>query len=141
VTPHRVLPFVLTIPLLLLLSSVRLAGTGPFPGVFSGNGISGLSKCPSLPIPWEDDRMATGLPIPEPDGKRTVRKVPRVRVVVPEKPYAVLRGFRPGPSVFPPPILDSLAESLILSRPPPAVSHSEGDGGSDGNDRIGHEDS
>lgn len=132
-TPNRVLPFVLTIPLLLLLFSVRMAGTGEISGVFSGNGASNLSHRLPLPIPWEDDAMATGLPAPAPDGKRTVRKVPRVRVVAPEKPVAVLRGFRPDPSVVPPPTLDSLTESLLLSRPPPTVSRTVGNGGSDGN--------
>lgn len=141
VTPHRVLPFVLTIPLLLLLGSIRMAGTGECAVVFSGNGDSGLSHRLPLPIPWEDDTMATGLPVPEQDGKRTVRKIPRVRVVAPEKPVVVLRGFRPGWGVFPPPTLDSLTISLILSRPPPAVSLLEGNGGSDGNDRNGQEDS
>lgn len=128
VTPHRVLPFVLTIPLLLLLFSVRMAGTGAPSVASSGNGASGLSHRLPLPSPWEDDGMATGLPVPDQDGKRTSRKAPRVRVEAPEKPVAVFKGFRPGPGVIPPPTLDSLTISLILSRPPPAASLSGGHG-------------
>jgi hypothetical protein len=128
VTPHRVLPFVLMIPLLLLLVSVRMAGTGGHAVVFSGNGASGLSHRLPIPIPWEDDGMATGLPVPEQDGKRTVRKIPRVRVEAPDKPLVAFKGFRPGPGVFPLPTLDSLTISLILSRPPPAASPFGGNG-------------
>lgn len=135
-TPHRVLPFVLTIPLLLLLCSVRMAGIHEYSIVFSGTGASALSHRLPLPIPWEDDTMATGLPVPDPDGKRAGRKVPRVRVLAPEKPNAAFRGFRPGPIAFQRLILDSMAESLVLSRPPPAGFLPIGNGGNDGNARA-----
>ena len=135
-TPHRVLPFVLTIPLLLLLCSVRMAGIHEYSIVFSGTGASALSHRLPLPIPWEDDTVATGLPVPVPDGKRAGRKVPRVRVLAPEKPNAELRGFRSGPIIAPRLILDSMAESLVLSRPPPAGFLPIGNGGNDGNARA-----
>ena len=132
-TLHRVLPFVLSIPLLLLLCSVRMAEIREYSTGFSGTGASALTHRLPLPIPWEDDTMAAGLPAPDPGGKRAGRKVPRVRVIAPEKPNAAFRGFRPGPIVFQRSILDSMAESLVLSRPPPAGFLPAGKGGSDGN--------
>ena len=139
-TPHRVLPFLLAIPLLLLFLSVRVGDPGVASGVFSGGGPSRLSHRLPIPIPWEDDVLTTGLPARRPVAKRTARKLVPARVIAFGKPAAVRPGFRPGSRpgsrVVVSSSVDSLAESLLLSRPPPTVSPPDGNGGREGNDGI-----
>lgn len=136
VTTHRVLPFVLAIPLLLLFFSGHVAGPDLRSSVFNGRGLSGISDRLPLPIPLEDDALATGLPAPEPVGKRTARKGPFTRVVYSAEPAPVPPGFHSGPMNIPPSMMNSLAASLFLSRPPPADPGCVENGGSEGNDDV-----
>ena len=135
-TPHRVLPFLLAIPLLLLFLSARAGDSGVASGLSPVGGLSSLSHRLPVPIPWEDDVLTTGLPARRPVAKRTVRKPVPVCVIVSGKPVVVRPGFRPGSRIVVSSFVDSLEESLLLSRPPPAVPPPDGDGGGEGNDGI-----
>ncbi|GAB4238556.1 MAG: hypothetical protein OHK0028_16200 [Deltaproteobacteria bacterium] len=138
VTPRRVLSLILTIPLLLLFLAVRPIGPVPASGDSSCAGPGGLSHRLPIPVPWEDDVLATGLPIAPHPGKRTVRKLVPANVHCVERPGPAARGFRPGPrsARFSP--THALSVSLLLSRPPPAAPPPEGYGGRGGNDDIPH---
>jgi hypothetical protein len=129
VTLQRVLPVLLAIPIMLLFLPIPSVDPGAVSGLSSGVGPFRLSHRFPIPIPWEDDVLATGLPTPPPIGKRALRKLVPARILVSRNPPVVRRRFPPDPRValFSP--LDTLTESLHLSRPPPTVAPFDGNGG------------
>lgn len=137
-TPHRVLPFVLGVPLLLLAFSARHPAPVAQPVVARGIPPVGLTHPLPIPIPWQDDEYATGLPADQQSGKRIVRKFVPSRTVFSWKPSCVAWRFRPGVDEPFPSIVDSLTESLVLSLPPPAIFRVDRFGGSVGNDVKSH---
>ena len=122
VTPHRVLPFILAIPFILLLGAVPPAAvdTGlveicvqPVP--------RGFNKVP-VSAPWEDDVFTDGIPpgsagddIPR-RKTRPFRTIPRHEPAGRTLPH---RSGTAGPRLV---LIETLLDAFLIGLPPPAVS-------------------
>ncbi len=133
VTPLRILPSILAIPLLLLVFPPMLAGGPAVSDALSPcDGPCRLAHRLPVPIPWEDDTLTAGLPPPPSIGKRTLRKWVPVRLPIVGKPRPVRSAFPSGFRLFSSFPIDDLVKTLCLSRPPPAGLPHNGDGGRKG---------
>jgi len=122
VTPHRVLPFILTIPLLLLLVAIPppAVGTGLVP-IAVQSVPRGVHKTP-LPAPWEDDAFTDGIP-PDSAGNDIPRRKARPSRTIPRnEPMGRTFSHRSG-TVGPRLVLiETLLDAFLIGLPPPAVS-------------------
>jgi hypothetical protein len=121
VTPHRVLPFILTIPLLLLLVGVPPAAvdTGLVP-ISVQSVPRGFHKAP-VPAPWEDDVFTDGIP-PGPAGNDIPRRKARPSRTIPrdERMGRTLpfRSGTEGPRLV---LIQTLLDAFLIGLPPPVV--------------------
>jgi len=123
VTPHRVLPFILTIPLLLLLVGIPpppVVDTGLVP-ISVQSVRRGFHKAP-VPAPWEDDVFTDGIP-PGPAGNDLSRRKARPSRTTPrdERTGRTL-PLRPGTVAPRLVIIETLLGAFRIGLPPPAVS-------------------
>ena len=122
VTPHRVLPFILTIPLLLLLVGVPPAAvdTGLVP--ISVQPVPrGVHKAP-VPAPWEDDVFTDGIPPGSAGNDIPRRKARPSRTIPRNEPMGRTFSHRSG-TVGPRLVLiETLLDAFLIGLPPPAVS-------------------
>jgi len=122
VTPHRVLPFILTIPLLLLLVGVppTAVDTGLVP-ISLQPVPRGLHKAP-VPAPWEDDVFTDGIP-PDSAGNDIPRRKARPSRTIPrDEPMGRTLPHRSG-TVGPRLVLiETLLDAFLIGLPPPAVA-------------------
>lgn len=119
VTPHRVPPFILAIPLLLLLVAIPPVpvDTGIVP-ISVHSTPCGFHKAP-VPVPWEDDAFTDGIP-PGPAGNGIQRRRVRSSGIVPrnersDKKLAV-RSRAVGPRLA---LIETLLDSFLIGLPPP----------------------
>jgi hypothetical protein len=122
VTPHRVLSFILAIPLLLLLAGVppTAVETG-LVAIFVQSVPRGFHKVPA-PVPWEDDVFTDGIP-PDSAGDdiprrktRPFRTIPRHEPAGRTLPH---RSGTAGPRLV---LIETLLDAFLIGLPPPAVS-------------------
>jgi hypothetical protein len=121
VTPHRVLPFILTIPLLLLLVGVPPAAvdTGFVPiSVRSVPG--GFHKAPA-PAPWEDDVFTDVIP-PDSAGNDLSRRKARPSRTIPRDERVggtlPLGSGTEGPRLV---LIQTLLDAFLIGLPPPVA--------------------
>jgi hypothetical protein len=123
VTPHRVLPFILAIPLLLLL-----IGIPPAPVVDTGlvpisvqSVRRGFHKAP-VPAPWEDDVFTDGIP-PGSSGNDLSRRKARPSRTTPRDERMgrtlPLRSGTVAPRLV---LIETLLDAFRIGLPPPAAS-------------------
>jgi hypothetical protein len=122
VTPHRVLPFILAIPLLLLLAGV------PPPAVDTGivanfvQSVShGFHKVPA-PVPWEDDVFADGIPPGSAGNDIPKRKTRPYRTIPRHEPMGSTLPHRSGTAGPRLVLIETLLDAFLIGLPPPAVS-------------------
>ncbi|HEX9205394.1 MAG TPA: hypothetical protein VF853_05660 [Candidatus Deferrimicrobiaceae bacterium] len=118
-SPHRILPLILTIPLLLLLGAGGvLRPCDPVP--FSCAVVPNQFERHDLPARWGDDFIQDALPAPSLADDETSRRLRVARVVLEGRPTTAAPFLRPGweKALFS--ALESLTDSLLLSRPPPS---------------------
>jgi hypothetical protein len=122
VTPHRVLPFILTIPLLLLLVAsppVPIA-TGLVP-ISVQSVPRGFHRAP-VPAPWEDDVFTDGIP-PDYSGNNFPRRKARPGRTVPRDEgmggSIPLRSATSVPHLV---LIKTLLNAFLIGLPPPAVA-------------------
>ena len=122
VTPSHVLPFILAIPLLLLLAAVPPAAvdTGLVP-IFVQSVPRGFHKAP-VPAPWKDDVFTDGIP-PDSAGNDIPRRKARPsRTISRDEPMGRSLPHRSG-TVDPRLVLiETLLDAFLIGLPPPAVS-------------------
>jgi hypothetical protein len=122
VTPHRVLPFILAIPFILLLDAVPPAAvdTGlveicvqPVP--------RGFNKVP-VSAPWEDDVFTDGIP-PGSAGDDIPRRKARPSRTIPRDERMGgslrLRSGTVGPHLV---LIETLLDAFLIGLPPPVDS-------------------
>ena len=122
VTPHRVLPFILTIPLLLLLVAIPppAVGTGLVP-IAVQSVPRGVHKTP-VPAPWEDDVFTDGIPPGSAGNDIPRRKARPSRTIPRNEPMGRTFSHRSG-TVGPRLVLiETLLDAFLIGLPPPAVS-------------------
>jgi len=118
-SPHRVLPLILTIPLLLLFAATgSRQAHGPVP--LSHAAVQTWFEPHALPGGWDDDVIKDALPAPPPDDDQTRRKLRVARVILKCEPSAVPPFRRQVWDMTSFTALDSLMESLRSGRPPPS---------------------
>lgn len=122
VTPHRVLPFILTIPLLLFLVAIPPAAVDT--GIVSisvGPVPRGFSRAP-LPAPWDDDVFTDGIP-PDLNGDDLTRRKARPSRTVPlDEQAGGIVPLRPGVVRSPLVLIEKLLGSFLIGLPPPVVA-------------------
>lgn len=121
VTPHRVLPFILTIPLLLMLARVPPAAVDTGFGPISVQSVpSGFHRVP-VPAPWEDDVFTVGIP-PDPAGDDTPRRKGRLSRINPRDERMgrsrPLRSGTDGPRLV---LIRKLLDAYLIGLPPPVA--------------------
>jgi hypothetical protein len=117
-SPHRILPLVLTIPLLLLFGA---AGPrhAPGPDTPSRAAVPIQFERHDLPAGWDDDVLKDALPAPPADDDQNRRKLRVTRVVLNCEPSTAPPLPYTGTGVVAFSAVDCLMESLLLGRPPP----------------------
>ncbi len=118
-SPHRVLPRVPTI-LFLVLGVVTVFGVAPDPVFPTGGSGHPRFERHALPVNSGDDFLQTGLPVSFPDDDESGRKLRAVQVPREREIPAKTGISRPCDSSVTRFAVDSLMDSLVLSRPPPA---------------------
>ena len=122
VTPCQILPFILAIPLLLLLVAVPPAavGTGLVP-ISVQSVPRGFHKAP-VPEPWEDDVFTDGIP-PDSAGSDISRRKARPSRTIPRNERMgrslPLRSRSAVPRLV---LIETLLDSFLIGLPPPVVS-------------------
>jgi hypothetical protein len=122
VTPHHALPFILAIPLLLLVFAIPPAAvdTGLVP-IFVQSVPRGFHKTP-VPVPWEDDVFMDGIP-PGSAGADIPRRKPRPSRTIPRDERMdrslPLRSGTVGPRLV---LIQALLDAFLIGLPPPGVS-------------------
>jgi hypothetical protein len=118
-SPHRILPLILTIPLLLLLGAGGvLRPRDPVP--LSHAVVPNQFERHDLPAGWGDDFIQDALPAPSLADDETGRRLRVARVVLEGRPSTAAPFLRPGREKALFSALESLMDSLLLSRPPPS---------------------
>jgi len=122
VTPCHVLPFILTIPLLLLLVAIPPAAvdTGLVP--ISVQSVPRAFHKAPVPAPWEDDVFTDGIP-PGPAGDDLSRRKARPSRTIPRDERMdrslPLRSGTVGPRLV---LIQALLDAFLIGLPPPGVS-------------------
>lgn len=121
VTPAHVFPFILAIPLFLLLAAIPSAAvdTGCVP--FSPHPVpDGFHKAP-MAAPWEDDAFTDGIP-PGPAGDDHSRRKARPSRTIP-RDERIGRGFPLCYGTVRPHLvlIETLLYSFLIGLPPPVV--------------------
>jgi hypothetical protein len=122
VTPRHVLPFILAIPLLLLLVAIPppAVGTGLVP-IAVQSVPRGVHKTP-VPAPWEDDAFTDGIP-PDSAGNDIPRRKARPSRTIPrdERMGGSLppRSGTEGPRLV---LIETLLDAFLIGLPPPVVA-------------------
>ena len=123
VTPRHVLPFILTVPLLLLLVAVpppAAVGTGVAP-ISVQTAPRGVHKAP-VPTPWEDDVFTDGIP-PDSAGNDIPRRKARPSRTIPrdERTGRILppRSGTEGHRLV---LIETLLDACLIGLPPPAAA-------------------
>jgi hypothetical protein len=122
VTPHGVLPFILAIPLLLLLFAIPPAAVDSGLVETSVRSVPlGINKVP-VPGPWEDDVFTDGIP-PDSAGNDIPRRKARPSRIVPrDQRVGRTHPLRSG-TVYPRLVLiGTLLDAFLIGLPPPVVS-------------------
>jgi hypothetical protein len=118
-SPHRILPLVLTIPVLLLF-----AATGSRPGHGPDTpfraAVQNRFERHAVPAGWDDDAIKDAFPAPPPDDDETRRKIRVARTILHCEPSAEPPFRRLVWDMTFVTALDSLMESLRSGRPPPS---------------------
>ena len=118
-SPHHILPLVLTIPLLLLLGAGGvLRPCDPVP--LSLAVVPDQFERHDLPAGWADEVIQDALPAPSFADDETSRRLRVARVVLEGRPSTAAPFLRPGRERALFSALESLTDSLLLSRPPPS---------------------
>ena len=121
VTPHRVLSFILAIPLLLLLAGVppTAVETG-LVAIFVQSVPRGFHKVPA-PVPWEDDVFTDGIP-PDSAGNDLPRRKARSSRTIPRDERTgrtlPLRSGAVAPHLV---LIETLLDAFLIGLPPPAM--------------------
>jgi hypothetical protein len=118
-SPHRILPLVLTIPLLLLLWAAEPLSVH-VPATLSHTVVPIQLGRHDLPAGWGDDVILDALPASPFADDETSRRLRVVRVVLECEPSTAPPFLRPGRGMAFYSALESLTDSLLLSRPPPS---------------------
>jgi hypothetical protein len=118
-SPHRILPLVLTIPLLLLLWAAEPLSVH-VPATLSHTVVPIQFGGHDLPAGWGDDVILDALPASPLADDETGRRLRVARVVLEGTPSTVAPILRPGREIALFSALESLTDSLLLSRPPPS---------------------
>ena len=120
VTPHRVLPFLPAIPLILLLAAIPPAAvdTGLVP-ISVQSVPRGFHKAP-VPAPWEDDVFTDGIP-PDSAGNDLPRRKARSSRTIPRDERTgrtlPLRSGAVAPHLV---LIETLLDAFLIGLPPPA---------------------
>jgi hypothetical protein len=118
-SPYRILPLVLMIPFLLLLGASGLGRVqGPVTPSRPADPIR--FERPDLPSGWGDDVILDALPASPFADDETGRRLRVARVVLECEPSTAPPFLRPGRGMAFFSALESLTDSLLLSRPPPS---------------------
>jgi len=115
---HRILPLVLTIPVLLLFAATG-SRPGPGPDTPSRAAVENRFERHAVPAGWDDDAIKDAFPAPPPDDDETRRKIRAARAIGNCEPSAEPPFRRLVWDMTPVTALDSLLESLRSGRPPP----------------------
>ena len=120
-TPHRLLPFILTIPMLLLLVAVPPAAvdTGIVP-ISVRSVPRGFHRAP-VPSPWEDDVFTDGIPPVFAGDDLTRRKARPFRIIPRDELMGRTLPLRTG-TVDPRFVLiETLLYAFLIGLPPPVM--------------------
>jgi hypothetical protein len=120
-TPHRVLPFILAIPLLLLFVAFSTeAVDAGFVSVTLQYVPRGLHRTP-VPSPWEDDVFTDGIP-PVFAGDDLTRRKARPSRIIPRDERTgrtlPLRTGTGGPRLV---LIETLLDAFLIGLPPPVM--------------------
>lgn len=118
-SPHRILPLVLTIPLLLLLGAAEPPSVH-VPATLFHTVVPIQFGRHDLPARWGDDVILDALPASPFADDETGRRLRVARVVLECEPSTTPLFLRPGREMALFSALESLTDSLLLSRPPPS---------------------
>jgi hypothetical protein len=119
VTPHGVLPFILAIPLLLLLFAIPPAAVDSGLVKISVRSVPlGINKVP-VPRPWEDDVFTDGIP-PGSAGNDIPRRKARPSRTVPGD-ERMSGSLRPRSGTVAPHLvlIETLLDAFLIGLPPP----------------------
>ncbi|MDD5762230.1 MAG: hypothetical protein PHP88_06935 [bacterium] len=120
-TPHRVLPFMLTIPLLLMFVAVSPAAvdTGFVP-IHLQSVPRGFHSAP-VPAPWEDDIYTDGIPPGSAGDDLSRRKARPSRIIPRDERMGRRLPLRTG-TVDPRLVLiETLLDAFLIGLPPPVM--------------------
>ena len=122
VTPHRVLPFILTVPLLLLLFGIPTAAvdTGLVP-ISVQSVPRGFHKAPA-PAPWEDDVFTDGIPPDSAGNDLSRRKARPLRAIRRDERTGRTLPLRSGAVAPRLVLIETLLDAFRIGLPPPAVA-------------------
>lgn len=117
-SPHRILPLILTIPLTLLFGA---AGSRHAPGPVTLSHAADPIRFErhDLPAGWDDHVLKDALPAPLSDDDQSRRKLRATRLTLECWPSTAPPSPHPGTGVVAVSAVDCLMESLLLGRPPP----------------------
>ena len=118
-SPHRILPLILTIPLLLLFAATG-SRQGHGPDTPSRAAVQHRFERHAVPAGWDDDVVKDAFPAPPPDDDETRRKLRAARVILNCEPSATTLFRRLVWYMTSVTALDSLTASLRSGRPPPS---------------------
>jgi hypothetical protein len=118
-SPHRILPLVLTIPVLLLFAATG-SRPGHGPDTPSRAAVQNRFERHAVPAGWDDDAIKDAFPAPLPDDDEPRRKIRVARTILHCEPSAEPPFRRPVWDMTFVTALDSLMESLRSGRPPPS---------------------
>jgi hypothetical protein len=117
-SPHRILPLVLTIPILLLFAATG-SRQGHGPDTPSRASVENRFERHAVPAGWGDDAIKDAFPASPPDDDETRRKIRIARVILNCEPSAEPPFRRLVWDMTSVTALDSLMESLRSGRSPP----------------------
>jgi hypothetical protein len=123
VTPHRVLPLLLTIPLLLLLVGIPpppVVDTGLVP-ISVQSVRRGLHKAP-VPVPWQDDVITDGIPPDSAGNDLSRRKARPLRAIRRDERTGRTLPLRSGAVAPRLVLIETLLDAFRIGLPPPAVA-------------------